>query len=119
MKQQQGTTRKMLRELSLRDLLVLICTALTTTAKIFALHSKWRSLWRSHGHQNQKRLFDYLSKQNLLTKQQFGFRHNRSTELSATLFTDDIRKHVDYKNLVGCLFIDFSKAFDILPMLSF
>ena len=62
----------------------------------------------------QKRLFDHLSEQNLLTKQQFGFRHNRSTELAATPFTDDIRKHVDYKNLVGCVFIDFSKAFDTL-----
>ena len=61
-----------------------------------------------------KRLFDHLSKQNLLTKQQFGFRQNGSTELAATLFTDDIRKHVDYKNRVGCVFNDFSKALDTL-----
>ena len=61
-----------------------------------------------------RRLFDHLSKQNLLTKQQVGFRQSRSTELAATLFTDDIRKHVDYKNLIGCVFIDFSKAFDTL-----
>ena len=61
-----------------------------------------------------KRLFDHLSKQNLLTKHQFGFRQNGPAELAATLFTDAIRKHLDHKNLVGCVFIDFSKAFDTL-----
>ena len=62
----------------------------------------------------RKRLFDHLNKQNQLTKQQFGFRQNTSTELAATLFTDDSRKQVDNKNLLGCVFIDFSKAFDTL-----
>ena len=61
-----------------------------------------------------KRLADHLEENRLLADQQFGFRRKRSTELAATLFTDDIRKLVDSKNLVGCVFIDFSKAFDTL-----
>ena len=48
------------------------------------------------------------------TKQQFGFRENRSSGLAATLFTDEIRKYLDSKNLFGFVFIDFSKAFDTL-----
>ena len=55
-----------------------------------------------------------MTENSLLTNQQFGFRTKRSTELAATLFTDDIRHHVDNKMLVGCIFIDFSKAFDTL-----
>jgi hypothetical protein len=61
-----------------------------------------------------KRLVDYLEEHRLLSNQQFGFRRKRSTELPATLFLDDIRRSVDSKKLVGCVFIDFSKAFDTL-----
>ena len=61
-----------------------------------------------------KKLVNYLEEHHLLTNQQFGFRRKRSTELAATLFTDDIRRSVDQKKLVGCIFIDFSKAFDTL-----
>ena len=61
-----------------------------------------------------KRLTEFLNNHDLLSKQQFGFRSKRSTELAATLFTDDIRKLVDDKKLVGSVFIDFSKAFDSL-----
>ena len=64
-----------------------------------------------------KRLTEFLNKHNLLSKQQFDFiskRSKQSTELAATLFTDNIRKSVDDKMLVGSVFIDFSKAFDSL-----
>ena len=61
-----------------------------------------------------KRLVDYLEEHHMLADQQFGFRRKRSTELAVTLFTDDIRKYVDAKNLVGSVFIGFSKAFDTL-----
>ena len=57
-------------------------------------------------------LNDYLKANNLLLKHQFGFREKRSTELAATLFADDDRRFVDNKMLVGCIYIDFSKAFD-------
>ena len=58
-------------------------------------------------------LNDYLKANNLLWKYQFGFREKRSTELAEALFTDDVRRLVDNKMLlVGCIYIDFSKAFD-------
>ena len=67
----------------------------------------------------RKRLSNYLSKQNLLTKQKFGFLENRSTALAATIFTDDTQKHVDNKNLVGCEFTNSVKRSIPFPMLSF
>ena len=60
------------------------------------------------------KLVNYLEEHHLLSNQQFGFRRKRSTKLAATLFIDDIRRSVDSKNLAGCVFIDFSKAFDTL-----
>ena len=49
-----------------------------------------------------------------MSDRQFGFRSKRSTNLAATLFIDDIRNDVDKGNLVGAIFIDFSKAFDTI-----
>ena len=56
----------------------------------------------------------FLEEQQLLTKYQFGYRTNRSTNLAATLFVDNIRKEVDCGNMGGAVFIDLSKAFDTL-----
>ena len=50
-----------------------------------------------------KRLVDYLEEHHMLADQQFGFHRKRSTELAVTLFTDDVRKYVDAKNLVDGL----------------
>ena len=60
----------------------------------------------------RNRLVDYLSESKLLSKRQFGFRARRSTELAITLLCDNFCKNVDSKQLTGCVFIDFSKAFD-------
>ena len=62
----------------------------------------------------QQQLMAFLEEQQLLTKYQFGYRTNRSTNLAATLFVDNIRKEVDSGNMVGAVFIDLSKAFDTL-----
>ena len=51
-------------------------------------------------------LFQYLEKNNLLTKYQFGYRPKRSTNLAATLLVDEIRREVDRGNLVGAVFLD-------------
>ena len=59
-------------------------------------------------------LIEYLESNCLLSKNQFGFRKGRSTELATTLLTDNIRKDADKGKLVGALFIDLSKAFDTL-----
>jgi hypothetical protein len=62
----------------------------------------------------QQQLMAFLEEQQLLTKYQFGYRTNRSTNLAATLFVDNIRKEVDSGNMVGAVFIDLSKLFDTL-----
>ena len=61
-----------------------------------------------------QQLIQYLESNKLLSKSQFGFRQNRSTEMATTIFTDDIRQYVDKGNLVGAVFIDLRKAFDTI-----
>ena len=56
----------------------------------------------------------YLESNHLLSIQQFGFRKNRSTELAATCFVDDVRKGMDRGELTGAVYIDLSKAFDTI-----
>ena len=58
-----------------------------------------------------QQLSTYLEDNNLLNENQFGFRKGCSTELAATLFTDTIKRKVDEGKLVGCVFIDLTKAF--------
>ena len=62
-----------------------------------------------------QQLQSYLEENCLLSKFQFGFRKNHSTQLSVTYFTDKILKAMDQGNLTGALFIDLKKAFDTLP----
>ena len=63
-----------------------------------------------------RQLSTYLENNNLLDESQFGFRKGRSTELAAALFTDNVKRKVDEGKLVGAVFIDLTKAFDILTM---
>ena len=57
---------------------------------------------------------DYLETENLLCNQQYGFRRNRSTKTAATLFYDRIRQQVDSSKLTGAIYLDLTKAFDII-----
>ena len=59
-------------------------------------------------------IITYLEINKMLSSQQFGFRKNRSTELTATLLLDDIRKEMNEGNLCGAVFIDLRKAFDTI-----
>lgn len=59
-------------------------------------------------------LMDHLETHKLLSKDQFGFRRNRNTEIAATIFVDSIRRNMDAGKLTGAIFIDLSKAFDTL-----
>ena len=61
-----------------------------------------------------RQLSTYLEDNNLLNENQFGFRKGRSTELAAILFTDTNKRTVDEGKLVGCVFIDLTKAFDTI-----
>ena len=57
-------------------------------------------------------MVDCLSESKLLLTCQFGFCATRSTELTVTLLCNDICTSADSKLLTGCVFIEFSGAFD-------
>ena len=59
-------------------------------------------------------LSDFLEKNNLLFKNQFGFRKKRSTEMACTLFFDKIKMLVNKNKIAGAVFIDLKKAFDTI-----
>ena len=62
-------------------------------------------------------MFDYLSGNNLLTIEQFGFQIGHSTELAAMQFVDHITKQMDMGKVPTHVYIDFSKAFDTIDHL--
>ena len=48
----------------------------------------------------------------ILSKNQFGFQKNKSTELAVTSIISHITKSYDNKESSYCIFLDFAKAFD-------
>ena len=62
-----------------------------------------------------KRLYHFLENNNILFKNQFGFRKNNSTIFALLQITEKIRETID-KGKFGCgIFIDLRKAFDTKP----
>jgi len=59
-----------------------------------------------------KRLYNYLNENNVLVKEQHGFRKKLSTETAIHSPLNNILSALDRKNLVGGLFCDLQKAFD-------
>ena len=59
-----------------------------------------------------KRLYNYVEKQKILTKHQYGFRRNRSTEHAILELTDKISNAMDEGKYTMGVFLDLSKAFD-------
>ena len=59
-----------------------------------------------------RQLYQFLSKHQILSPFQCGFRKNHSTESAAISFTDSIRRGMDQGLLTGAVFIDLRKAFD-------
>ena len=57
-------------------------------------------------------LFSYLDKNQLLNKNQFGFRPNSSTHFAITTIHDKLIKNIDNGLYTCCIFLDLSKAFD-------
>ena len=55
-------------------------------------------------------LYDYLEKNSILHKQQYGFRAKKSTTQAIMQYF--LYKHVDSGNIVFSLFLDFRKAFN-------
>ena len=59
-----------------------------------------------------KQLYHFLTINNVLFKNQYGFRKNNSTSLALIQMVEKIRESIDNKK-IGCgIFIDLSKAFD-------
>ena len=62
-----------------------------------------------HGH-----MMDYLECGGLLSDKQFGFRSGRSTEDQLLLAYSDVIGRVDVGGAVDMVYLDFSKAFDLV-----
>ena len=60
------------------------------------------------------RLLLYLNKSDTLCKNQYGFRENHSTYMALLYLVDDISEELNNKNHSIGVFIDLSKAFDII-----
>ena len=52
----------------------------------------------------------YLEDNNILSKNQFGYRKKRSTEIATLLLIDEMSKEIDKGKMVGAVFIRLSKA---------
>ena len=59
-----------------------------------------------------RQLYIYLEENNLLSKNQFGFRTRSSTQHAVTKFSDSIRLNMDKGLMTGAIFIDLRKVFD-------
>ena len=60
------------------------------------------------------RLLKFIDKNKILSKHQYGFRKNRSTEHALIDFTDKITKAIDEGKYSIGIFLDLSKAFDTI-----
>ena len=60
------------------------------------------------------KLTDYLDRNNIISKCQFGFKANSSTSDAITHLTNHIYKEFDKQNYTLAICIDFSKAFDTI-----
>ena len=61
-----------------------------------------------------RRLIKFIENNKILTKHQYGFRDNRSTELAIIELTDRITKAIDKGEYTMGIFLDLSKAFDTI-----
>ena len=61
-----------------------------------------------------KQLYDHLVTNKLLPQFQSGFRPGHSTSTALLDVSDYILKNIDEGNLTGAVFLDLSKAFDII-----
>jgi len=58
------------------------------------------------------RMIDFINKQKLLYKFQFGFRQQHSTNMALIILVDKIAQAIDNGEIVVGCFLDFKKAFD-------
>ena len=61
-----------------------------------------------------KQVYKYITDNNLLSDNQFGFRPGYSTNTALFTITENIRKKVDQGYVVGLVTLDLKKAFDMV-----
>ena len=61
-----------------------------------------------------KHLFAYLNKYKLLHEAQSGFREHHSCQTALIKLINDWLSHIDKGNIVGAIFFDLKKAFDVV-----
>ena len=66
-----------------------------------------------------KRLTMFIDKHKILSKHQYGFRQNRSTEHAIINFVDKITTAIDQGKFSVGIFLDLSKAFDTINITGF
>ena len=57
---------------------------------------------------------EYLERNHLLSPSQYGFRKKYSTESACVHLTEFLRRHIDRGGVVGAVFLDLRKAFDMI-----
>ena len=60
------------------------------------------------------RMIHFIDRYDIFSKSQFGFRKNVSTETALINFIDFVHKGLTAKHNVGAVFMDLSKAFDVM-----
>ena len=60
------------------------------------------------------RMVDFINKNNIFSETQYGFRKSKSTETALIDFTDYVHNGLTNKQNVGSIFMDLSKAFDVM-----
>ena len=58
------------------------------------------------------RINNFITKNNILYKYQFGFREGHGTNMALIVLRDKILNFIDSGDIVFGVFLDFSKAFD-------
>ena len=58
---------------------------------------------------------NFLDANGLLYNSQFGFRHNHSTSHAIITLIEKISRTLDTGKIVCGIFVDFRKAFDVIP----
>lgn len=61
-----------------------------------------------------QQIYKFYAANNIITPNQYGFQPHKSTTQLLSSFTDSIYKHLDNKEHVLVVFIDYTKAFDTL-----
>ena len=59
-------------------------------------------------------MIEFINKYNIFAETQYGFRKNKSTETALLDFTNYIYEGLTKKHNVGSVFMDLSKAFDVI-----